>query len=283
MTIRVVPWDEQCGSAVEAAFGAAEHWTMMQGRQSWRVPTDGQTWSRCLVVLDDDAEPVAVVSAFRPRLHSGRAWAYLEVSPRRRRAGWGMYALDALHAALPAEAGPLRAKVAGGSPAAGIAHRLGMTPIQRTQEIRVHVPTDLSGAPTQELSVDDPAAVAAWRDWYIGGHDWDPPAPQPDQFWADMVSDADHVLGVPGDERLAGIALVYTEDGRPCFVGGALHRDTDPTGRIAAGLLCSARQVTGDPVHVELDDWMSDVTYVIDQLDHVVLDETFIVADPWQT
>jgi hypothetical protein len=278
VSIRVEPWDDTHTGRVDAAFGPPEHWTVAQGRQGWRAPTDGEFWARCLV-LSDGSEPIAVAAAFHPRLHTAREWAYVEVSPHRRRAGWGARALSEIRAVLPAHARPLRAKVSAGSLAAAMAGTRGMSPIQRTRQVRVSVPADLAGAQAHQVPARSEEAIRAWRDWYVAGHDWDPPSPQPDDFWAGTFGDAEHVLGVPGERGLAGIAHLYVEDGKRWFAGGALRRDSADANTIAAGLLQSARQLTGDPVYVELDDWMTDVTAVVDMLDHVVLDESFIVAD----
>lgn len=62
------------------------HWAQDQGRTQWRPSTNGDHWSRCLV-LSLDGAPIAVASAFMPRLHRSRAWCYVEVVPSARRAG----------------------------------------------------------------------------------------------------------------------------------------------------------------------------------------------------
>ncbi len=276
MKVRVQSWDEQLRPVVEAAFAFPEHWTVAQGRQGWRNPADGEFWSRCLVLFDDD-EPVAVAAAFHPRLHAAAEWAAIEVPLHRRRQGWGRRALAAILEALPADAGPLRAKVATGSPAAAIAEHVGLKPVQRTRQIRVDVPSDLPGALVSEYPRDDPAAIDAWRDWYIAGHVWDPPQPQPEKFWADMAADTRHAIGVTGRHRLTGIGHLYIDGGQSWFVGGALDRASPEATGIAAGLLRSARHLAGDRLQVELDDWMTDVVSVIHTLDHVVLDEALIV------
>ena len=261
---------------VEAAFGPPGHWTVAQARQGWRAAADGEFWSRCLVVLVDD-DPVAVAAAFHPRLHASAEWASVEVPPLRRRQGWGRHALAEILRTLPPDAGPLRAKVADDSPAAGMAEHVGMRPVQRTRQVRVHVPTDLPGLLASTYSCDDPVAIDAWRHWYITGHSWDPPQPQPDGFWADMAAGAQHVIGVPGAHGLEGIGHVYIDEDTSWFVGGALDPTSPAATSIAAGLLSCARRLVGDPLHVELDDWMADVVSVVDGLDHIVLDEALIV------
>lgn len=276
MAVRVEPWNEAVRELVESEFGPAKHWTVEQGRGGWQPPSDGEFWSRCLILFDTTA-PVAVASAFHPRLHPAREWLYVEVAPAQRLKGWGTEAVKALRAALPDHAGPLRAKVQADSPAAAMAASQQMTPIQRTREVHIQVPADLTVTGTvRDLDPADPGAIAAWRTWYIEGHHWDPPAPQPDQFWAGMSTDTEHVIAVADESGIVGIGHTYTDNGVQWFVGGALHRDPE----IAATLLVAAqRRQPGIPIRIELDDWMTDVSAVIDTLDHTVIEEAFIVAE----
>ncbi|MEJ7648555.1 MAG: hypothetical protein WKF57_05805 [Nakamurella sp.] len=152
-----------------------------------------------------------------------------------------------------------------------------MTPIQRTREVHIQVPTDLTVTGTvSELDPTDPAAVAAWRTWYVEGHKWDPPAEQSDQFWVRMAADTDRVIGVINDGRIVGIGHRYIDQGTSWFVGGSLDRRPD----IAATLLDAAqRQQPEAPIRIELDDWMTDVCAVVNTLEHTVIEEAFIVAE----
>lgn len=117
------------------------HWAQDQGRTQWRPSTNGDHWSRCLV-LSLDGAPIAVASAFMPRLHRSRAWCYVEVVPSARRAGIGTTELAALRAALPPASPPLRAKVPGQAHRgpAQFAALHGFVTIQRNRTIELDEP-----------------------------------------------------------------------------------------------------------------------------------------------
>jgi GNAT superfamily N-acetyltransferase len=279
MELAVVPWSEAVRARVADALGPVRHWSVEQGRAMWREPTDGERWSRA-IVLCDGPDPVAVASAFHPRVHSLREWVYVEVAAGRRGQGVGTRALAELRRRLPETARPLRAKVQAGSAGARFAARHGLALIQRSRLVRVTVPV---GPVAADISVGDDLddrVVGAWRDFYIAGHDWDPVGEVPFDVWRELTPHDGFAVRVTRDGRIAGIGFVTPEDGRPQFVGGAVARDDPDAPGIAERLLAGAAHRAGPDLVVELDDWMADVTSAVTALPHTVLDEGHIVAEP---
>jgi GNAT superfamily N-acetyltransferase len=273
----VVGWQESLRDQVQDALGPASHWTVRQGRAVWRPPTDGQQWSRAVVLLDG-ATPIAVAGAFHPRLHSSREWAYVEVAPTRRSRGWGTRALTELRRTLPATARPLRARVQGGEPGLRFAARHGMSAIQRSRLITVTVPVEPLG-PGVSVSADvDDTAVELWRDFYTAGHEWDSPGDVSFEVWRELTPRPSSVVRVTRD-RVVGIAFVTPDpDGSRC-VGGAIARDDPDALTIARQLLIGAASITPGALAVELDDWMWEIGAVVDTLPHEVRDHSFVVAE----
>lgn len=283
MSLTVEPWSEALRARVLDALGPAGHWTVEQGRATWREPADGERWSRT-IVLSDGPEPVAVASAEHPRVHPLREWAFVEVAPSRRGHGLGGRVLAELRRTLPPGARPLRAKVQVDSPGARFAARHGLAPIQRTRTVRVTVPAGpLPADVSIEISLDedvDDRVVRAWRDFYVAGHDWDPPAELPFDVWREITPHDGYAIRVVRGDRVVGIGFAIPEDGGPQFVGGAVARD-DPDARgIAGRLLTAAAHRLGPDLAVELDDWMTEIIDSVTALPHTVLDEGHIVAEP---
>jgi GNAT superfamily N-acetyltransferase len=273
----IVPWDEARRDGVLSALGPAAHWTVEQGRATWRVPSDdGERWWRTLVVLAGD-EPVAVASAFHPRLHNGHEWAYVEVAPRQRRRGVGALALDALRTALPAGAGRLHAKVAAGSPGQHFAEVCGFEPRHHTAQVHVTVPARATSAAVAR-SIDD-EIVDAWRRYYVAGHDWDPPGNVTDDVWRSLFPPATQVLTTRRTGSITGIGMLVPIAGGAMFAGGPVDRH-DPDGTaIATDLLGAAAGPAGGSLVVELDDWMTTLTATIAAWPHEVVDEAFVMAE----
>lgn len=284
MVVTAVPWAESMRPDVLAAFGPPRHWTMEQGRSGWRAPTDTEHWSRAAVLVEGGV-PVAVASAFHPRLHPTREWAYVEVSEGRRARGHGGRALAALREALPPGAGPLRAKVRSGSAGHVFVVRHGFAPIQRTRTLRVQVQgaqPHVGALRTVALvpaDRHDERVVQAWSDHYEGGHSWDPPGRRLRDLCREILTDvAGSVLVVEREREVVGIALLTTRRGRLTFTGGAVHRDDPEAVEIARALLCHSARDSA-VIDVELDDWMADVGTAVGPWPTRVIDESYVVAE----
>lgn len=278
-------WTEAFRERVMQAFGPAAHWSIEQGRGTWREPHDGDEWSRALVIVDD-GQPVAVAGAFHPRIHPTREWGYVEVPPAHRRQGYGRYALDKLRQSLPPTAGVLRGKVESGSDGAAFADRSGFVELQRTRTVRVDVhdnetpPSDLAIDSWEAGATVDAQVVEAWSEYYVAGHDWDPAGQLSDRLSRELFfRSPSRVLVASRNNTIVGVAFVGL-DPPTTFVGGAVARD-DPDGTaIAATLITSAASRSDNQIlDIELDDWMWDVTAAIEPWPHQILDEAFIVAE----
>ena len=281
-----VPWSESMRADVLAAFGAPTHWTIEQGRSGWRERSDGERWSRA-VVLIEAGRPAAVASAFHPEVHPTREWGYVEVAPEYRRRGYGDAALAELRRTLPGHAGPLRSKVRAGSPGERFALRRGLQPIQRTRTVRVTVPEappafgSGPGATLAKDAVFDDAIAGAWRRYYTSGHAWDPPVDLSADRCRDLfLRPADHVVLASTDDDVVGVALVWVGQPAARFVGGAVARDDPYAVEIATRLLVGAAELTVERcLHIELDDWMSELSRAIEPWPHGVVDEAYVMAE----
>lgn len=281
----VEPWDEGSRAEVTAALGDPEHWTVAQGRATWRRPSDGTQWSRAVVVRQDGV-PVAVAGAFHPRLHPGREWCAVEVAPGQRERGHGTAALGALRAALPEEARPLRAKVRHGAPLQA-ARSWGFDALQRTHLVRVvRMPQDRATPAAVDLTVRVPdtsdlpeEAHRAWHDHYVDGHHWDPPGDDAAAMLRRaLTAEPGRVVVVEADHRPTGVALLAEGDGSARLVGGAVRRQDPRRTEIAVALLDTATGLF-PTVDVEVDEWMDEMVAAVTARPHEVLDEAWVVAE----
>lgn len=279
MTLDLVGWSDELRGPVLDALGPAGHWTVEQGRALWRPRTDGVRWSRALIVLDA-GKPVAAAGVVHPRLHPAHEWAYAEVAPAHRRRGIGSHLLAELRRTMPDPAGPFKAKVQAGSAGWGFAAHAGMTSIQRTRMIRVSgVPREAPSTEVVVRSTFNDAAVATWRDFYVNGHAWDPPADVEPGVWRELLTDVQQVAVVRHGDTDAGIALVLPHDGELRFAGGALRRDDPNAARVAKDLLLGISAVLGGTAFVvEVDDWMHEVDLALREFTTEVLDESRLVV-----
>lgn len=272
-------WAAERAEAVSEAMGLAEHWTHDAGRAVWKPWGDGERWSRAVVVEVDD-QPVAVAGAFHPRLHPTRDWVYVEVARERRRQGWGSRALAELTAVLPKGARPFRARVAAGSPGERFARRHWMERIQRCRLVRVDVAVEPATMDVRVHPQPDEGTVEAWRDYYVAGHNWDPPGEQSLDVWSELTPRTGPAITVWQSGLPVGIGLVVDDRIGRHFVGGAINR-ADPQGvDIARQLLFTAAGLTGSHLVVELDDWMTETIAAVGPMPHRVIDTAFSVGQP---
>jgi hypothetical protein len=268
------------------AFGSPTHWTMEQGRSGWREPVEGDRWSRAVVRLDG-SQPVAVASAFHPKLHSSREWCYVEVAPAHRRRGHATLALEELRRSLPSTSGPLRGKVATGSAGERFALAHGFEPLQRTRLVRVSVADrarprgDRRSVVVGRFAALEDEIVQAWSDYYVGGHAWDPPGGLPLALCREVFFTGDHCVVLAVDHRtIVGIAMLTAAGvGITTFAGGAVSRADPDAVEIATELLGAASHVVEGPLHVELDDWMWEVDQAIASSRCDVVDEAQVVVE----
>lgn len=273
--------------AVVEAFGPPGHWTAEQGRASWREPSDGAGWSRAIVLFEARGvrrQPVAVASCFHPRLHAGREWCHVEVAPVDIGRGYGRAALAALRSCLPATASSLRGKVQAGSPGLRFAERHGFIPVQRTRTLRVVLdkPDVGGGVRVHAIPTEfaDDSTVRTWRDFYVAGHDWDPPGYLSVGLSRELFfSTGGQVLIAARAGRAVGIALL-TGAAAPAFTGGAVDRHDPEAVGIATALLAAAAGGTPDgTVDAEVDDWLWEVDRALQPWRPTVVDEAFVVAE----
>jgi hypothetical protein len=185
--------------------------------------------------------------------------------------------LEALRDSRP-DSRPLRAKVFRDSPGAWFAAAQGFSRIQRSRTFLV----EKDGAPSPGGLVVDrtapPAEVAAaFRDFYVSTHSWDPPGPLTTEDFAQAhlaESVQTMVVRGPGGEAVA-VGCLYEEDEGLTLSGGPTDPD-HPLAGAAAGMLLDA---VARPFLVEADDSVPALLAALSDHEATLVDEVHLVAD----
>ena len=248
-----------------------------QARRVFGPPVDGSEW-RFTIVAEREGEPVGAAVAFSPRWHGLRVWVSVEVAANHRRCGIGTTLLEAVRERCRADGRPLRGKVFAESPASRFAARQGFKVLQRSRTFRVETaPVPASNDFVVEEALEPALAAAAFRDFYLSSHDWDPPGPM---TVADItqthIAEATGTIVIrsAGGEPLA-VGCLFDEDGDVLLSGGP-PEPTDPqAGAAVAALLDSSPR----PLLVEADDSVPALLAALAARQATVIDEVHIVAE----
>ena len=258
----------------DAAFGAAPHWSIDQGRRAWRIAED----TAPAFAGTKDGRVVAAAGSFLLQLHPTRHWAFVEVVESERREGIGSTMLRELRRRLP-DTATLRCKAQVDSPGYRFAQRSGLEVLMATRTIRVERQSGLEPPDAvivaSASSVSD-GAVDAWRRYYAEGHSWDPVGDLPLSYWRETLGTDTTVLLWPATGSVRGIALVGPDGD---WTGGAIER-ADPDGERIASALLAAAFLHHEVLDIEYDDWMVEVGAALATLRHEETDHSVILADP---
>ena len=276
MSVEVLDWGSRHREGLDRALGAPDE-LCSQARPFFGPPVDGPWWRFTLVAEMGD-DPVGAAVAFVSHWHPHRLWVSVEVAAERRRQEVGTALLEAVRERCRADGRPLRGKVFADTPAAAFAARHGFKVIQRSRTFRLHEPASLASV---DLTIEAPAAptaiAAAFRDFYVSSHDWDPPGPITlDDISKVHLTDATLAIVVrgPSGEPLAAGCL-FDEDGVLSFSGGP----TDPTEPRAAAACAALLDAVPRPVLVEADDSVPAMLAALTARTATVTDEVHLVAE----
>jgi len=200
--LHVVDWQARHDDVLAGVLGPPDA-LCAQVRALYGPPASGDHW-RFTVVAEDDGQPVGAALAFAPRWHGQRLWVSVEVPAGHRRRGVGTALLEAVRERCRDDGRPLRAKVFAASPGGAFAAARGFAVLQRSRTFRL--PQDAPGD-HGDLIVEAPADIAAaFLDFYVSSHGWDPPGPMTlDDITRSHIADAALTILVrtPGGEALA--------------------------------------------------------------------------------
>jgi GNAT superfamily N-acetyltransferase len=274
--MRLVEWQPRHRGNLDRALGVPDQ-LCAQARPVFGRSVGGSEW-RFTMVAESDGEVVGAAVAFSPRWHAFRVWVSVEVAASHRRLGIGKALLEAVRERCRADGRPLRGKVFAGSPASGFAASQGFSVIQRSRTFRVETGPV---ATTEDLVVEGGAApalaAAAFRDFYLSSHDWDPPGPMTE---ADIsrthLAEATGTILVrsPAGESLA-VGFLFDQDGAVVLSGGPT-KPTDPRAEIAVASLLDC---IPKPLLVEADDSVAALLAALTARQATVIDEIHIVAE----
>jgi GNAT superfamily N-acetyltransferase len=274
--VRVVEWQPRHRANLDQALGPPDV-LCAQSRPALGPPTAGPLW-RFTFVAECDGEPVGAAVAFAPRWHSQRLWASVQVAPTHRRRGIGTALLQAVREHTRPDGRPLRAKVFAASPASHFAAARGFTVIQSSRTFRLEARRSPSH---RDLIVEAPAppsiAAAAFRDFYLSSHNWDPPGPMTAEDIAEThIADAAFTIVVrtPAGEMLAAGCL-YDDDQGLVLSGGPTVPNDPRAGAATAALLDAVPK----PVLVEADDSVPALLAALADQGATVVDEVHVVAE----
>jgi len=254
--------------------------------RSGEVEEDGPRWRRTLVAEPGGAR-VGTVTVQASRWHAQRLWIDLEVAPGERRRGAGSALLAAARELSAADGRPLRAKVLAGSDGARFAGGHGFHLLQRCRTFRL-APAPGGAAVRRDLVVDGrpdlDRVAAAFRDFYVRGHRWDPAG---DMSAADLRGThveeaAAAVLVLDRDGAALAVGCLYAEarglllSGGPTMPGGGRARDASAA-LLDASLAHAASY--GGALCVEADEYPSEMVEELELRGAAVLDEVHIVAE----
>jgi GNAT superfamily N-acetyltransferase len=274
--VRIVEWQARHRGGLERLLGPPDD-LLRQSRPVFGPAVDGPRW-RFTLVAEADGEPVGSAVAFVPRWHAQRVWISVEVADGRRREGIGSALLEAVRERCRSDGRPLRGKVFAGSPAAAFADARGFKVIQRSRTFRLDNGEAVSAG---EFVIEAPAApsaaAAAFRDFYVSSHNWDPPGPMTiEDIMETHIAEAVELIVVrsPAGEALA-VGCLYDEDGELSFSGGPTDPADPRTGGAAAALLDALPK----PVLIEADDSVPSLLAALSTRGARVIDETHVVAE----
>jgi hypothetical protein len=181
---------------------------------------------------------------------------------------------------------PLRGKVFGGSIGARFADAHGFRVLQRSRTFRLSGPAP--GATAADLMIDaaptSDRLAAAFRDFYVRSHEWDPPG---DMSAADIrrthVDEATAAMLVLNREgTVLAVGCIYNEDGDLLLSGGPTAPDHDQARSATGALIDAARayaSAQSRPLLIEADDSPPQVVEELQLRGAAVLDEVHIVAE----
>jgi GNAT superfamily N-acetyltransferase len=276
---RIVEWDQRHRQRLDDVLGPPDALTA-QARSLRGPAVDGPQW-RFTLVAEHDGDPVGAAVAFAPRWHGQRLWVSVEVAPPARRQGIGTALLEAVRERCRSDGRPLRGKVFAATAGGAFAAARGFTVLQRSRTFRLGSTAAAGqGDLTVELGAD---IAAAYRDFYVSSHGWDPPGPMTD---ADVVRThiaeaALTILVRSPDGHVLAAGCVYDDDGDDGEPGervlsGGPTDPADPRNRAACEALLDA---VPKPLLVEVDDSVPHLVAALAGRAAIMLDEVHIVGD----
>jgi GNAT superfamily N-acetyltransferase len=282
--LQLTPWRPEHAPVLEEVLGPSDE-LARQMRELHGPDADGARWRRT-VVAEHGAVPIGVVTVLAPRWHAERLWVGVEVGPGHRRCGVGTTLLRAARELSRQDGRPLRGKVFEGSIGARFAEAHGFRVVQRSRTFRLSRPAP--GVTAADLIIDaaptPDRSAAAFRDFYVHSHDWDPPG---DMSPADVrrthVDDATAALLVLNREgTVLAVGCIYKEGGDLLLSGGPTAPDHDGAPAATGALLDAALAYSGGqglPLLVEADDSPPQVVEELQLRGAAVLDVVHIVAE----
>jgi GNAT superfamily N-acetyltransferase len=274
--VEIVEWAFRHRDALERVLGPPDD-LCRQARPVVGPAASGPRW-RFTLVAEIDGEPVGSAVAFAPRWHAQRVWASVEVAAAHRRRGIGTALLEAVRERCRSDGRPLRGKVFAGSPAAAFAAAHDFKLIQRSRIFRLDQADGAAGGRfVVEMPASPSAAAAAFRDFYISSHDWDPPGEMSvgdinETHIAEAV-DLIVVRSATGEPLAAG--CLYDEHGELYLSGGPTDPGDPRAGQAAAALLDAVPR----PVLVEADDSAPAMLAALSARKATVIEEIHLVAE----
>jgi hypothetical protein len=280
----ITPWRSEHAPALKEVLGPPDA-LARQMREVHGPDAVGARWRRTLVA-ERDGEPIGVVTVFAPRWHAERLWGGVEVGPAHRRCAVGTVLLGAARELSMRDGRPLRGKVFGGSIGARFAYAHGFRVLQRSRTFRLSGPAP--GATAADLMIDaaptSDRLAAAFRDFYVRGHEWDPPgdmsAADIRRTHVDEATAAVMVLNRQG--AVLAVGCIYEEDGDLLLSGGPTAPDHDQARSATGALIDAARAYASGqsrPLLIEADDSPPQVVEELLLRGAAVLDEVHIVAE----
>ncbi|MGH8990132.1 MAG: GNAT family N-acetyltransferase [Acidimicrobiia bacterium] len=286
--LQIRPWQEEDAARLAAGRPPGEAGDPILAPSALRTPhgevSAGQVWLRALAAVVD-GEAVGGGAVWSSRWHPARLWAYVEVTPDRRRRGVGTALLAALRRLAEPDGRPLRTKVRDHHPSGAFATAAGLRLVLIRSTSRELDPAGLADPPARVVAADLGGAEVcdAFRRWYGAVHPTDPPGVLGDADIRDthLGEAAGGVIVRHPSGSAAGIGLVFDDGSEWGFSGGGL----DPVGPDAVDLardliLGAARLVpSGTRLVLEVDDSMADMAGAADLLGASHGDTIHVVAE----
>jgi GNAT superfamily N-acetyltransferase len=280
--VRIVPWQADHEPTLDAVLEAPDELTS-QARHRRGAEIVGPNWARTLVA-EDEGDPVGAVTVFLSRWHPARLWVNVEVAPLHRRRGIGTALLDAAMALSHEDGRPLRGKVFAGSPAARFAEAHGFRMLHRSRTFRLEASlpvTSPAAFPVDNAAKPDEVA-AAFLDWYLRTHTWDPPGElSPADMRASHTDEATESLLVRGDDSsVLAVGCLYDEPDGLLLSGGSIADGAAARAATAVLLHAALRSsaALGRYLLIEADDAASELVAELLARNAAVLDEVHILA-----